>query len=76
MQIGDEMLIRLQDGIDPKIFGSGWRIGTIVALGLDLLADEPVIELDDAGPRIYAAQISFASVLTPASRVIGNGDGI
>lgn len=67
MKLGNDVLIRMRDGLDPKVFGSGWRIGRITAIGLDLLADEPVLELDDGGPRIYSAHIDFATVLDTAT---------
>jgi len=63
LTVGDEILLRLRDGLDTRMFGTGWRIGTITALGVDLLADEPVIQLDDDGPRIYSAHIAFVSLL-------------
>ena len=66
LRIGDEVLVRLAPDLDPRHFGTGWRIGTVIGIGRDLLADEPVIELDDYGPRLYTAHIEHFSVITPA----------
>lgn len=64
LTIGDDVLIRLRPGLDARHFGSGWRIGTVTDLGIDALEAEPIIQLDDDGPRIYAAHISHMSLLS------------
>ena len=63
IETGDEIMVHLRAGLDERYFGSGWRIGTVVARGRDLLAAEPMIALDDGGPPIYAAHVDFAELL-------------
>lgn len=67
LNVGDEVLIRLVSELDPKVFGSGWRMGKIIGLPTDLIAGEPIVILDDYGPRIYAAHIDYVTVLSSAS---------
>lgn len=66
VNVGDEVLVRLWDDHDARKFGSKWRSGIVVALGVDVLTSAPLLELDDTGPRIYAHDVWFLSVLTRA----------
>ena len=68
-EIGDLVLIRICTGLNDRLFGSGWRIGKITDRGHDVLADEPILSLDDGGPPIYLAHIYSLSVLTPAGAI-------
>lgn len=59
LRIGDDVLIRLTEGLDHQLFGSGWRIGVVTDIRSDILQNETLIQLDDGGPRIYAAHVEF-----------------
>lgn len=61
-RVGDEVIIRLHTGLDRRTFGSGWRVGTIRAIATDILADEPIVELERGVP-VYAAHIKHLTVL-------------
>lgn len=63
VEVGTEILVRLLDGLDSELFGSGWRIGTVTKIGTDIVADEPVFLLDDDAVPIYAAHVDFVTVL-------------
>jgi hypothetical protein len=62
MQLGDFLWIELHDDLPPAEFGAGYRVGRLVAVGIDILQNEPVLELDDDGPRIYAMHIRNLTV--------------
>lgn len=66
MNVGDEVLIRMRDGADPRKFGSAWRMGIVMRTGVDILGSGEMVDLDDDGPTIYGWQIDFVSVLRAA----------
>ena len=65
--VGDEVIIRLHPGLARRDFGSGWRVGTVIAIAHDIIADEPIIELERGVP-VYAAHIKHLSVLDGTGR--------
>lgn len=65
LEIGDDVLIRIDPGLDTRDFGSGWRTGHVTNIGIDVLESEMMVELNDGGPPIYRSHISHVKWINP-----------